>query len=65
MKRGLPGGPVVKNWPCNAGDRGSRSVLETKIPHTAEQLSQGDTAGELVHGKKKISSPWNGSSRML
>ena len=22
-ERGLPGGPVVKNLPCNAGDKGS------------------------------------------
>lgn len=63
MKRGLSGGPAVKNWPCNVGDRGSGSVLGTKIAHT-KHLSQGDTARELVHGKENIS-PQNGNSRML
>ena len=37
--RGLPGGPVVKNPPCNAGDSGSIPGGGTKIPHAAEQLS--------------------------
>ena len=33
-KRGYPGGPAVKNPPCNAGD---------VTPHAAEQLSPGCT----------------------
>ena len=42
----VPGGPVIKNPPCNAGDtglhcRGLRfgSWSGTNIPHVAEQLS--------------------------
>ena len=62
MKRGLPGGPVVKNSPCNAGDRVSSPVLGTKTPHTAEQLSQSDKTRKLMRGKKKIFLPGNGSS---
>ena len=33
----LPGGPVVKNPPANAGDRGS--IPSRKIPHAKGQLS--------------------------
>ena len=29
----FPGGPVVKNPPCNAGDAGSIPGQGTKIPH--------------------------------
>ena len=35
----LPGGPVVKNLPCNAGDVGSIPGWGTKIPPAAKQLS--------------------------
>ena len=35
----FPGGPVVKNPPCNAGDAGSIPGQGTKIPYAAEQLS--------------------------
>ena len=34
----FPGGPVVANLSCNAGDIGSISGQGTKIPHTMEQL---------------------------
>ena len=34
----LPGGPVVKNPPSNAGD-GTIPARGTKIPHAAEQPS--------------------------
>ena len=37
--RDFPGGPVVKNLPCNAGDVGSIPGQGTKIPHDAGQLS--------------------------
>ena len=30
----FPGGPVVKNLPCNAGDRGSIPRQRPNIPHT-------------------------------
>ena len=38
----FPGGPVVKNPPCNAGDMGLIPSQGTKIPHTAvsQLLSQ-------------------------
>ena len=35
----FPGGPVVKNLPCNAGDAGSIPGRGTKIPQAMEQLS--------------------------
>ena len=35
---GLPGGPVVKNPPCNTGDVGSIPGQGTKILHAMEQL---------------------------
>ena len=35
----FPGGPVVKNLPCNAGDVGSIPGQGTKIPHDTKQLS--------------------------
>ena len=35
----FPGGPVVKNLPCNPGDSGSIPGQETKILHAKEQLS--------------------------
>ena len=37
--RDFPGGPVVKNLPCNAGDASLIPGLGTKIPHAAGQLS--------------------------
>ena len=39
LKQGLPGGPVVKNSPCNAGDWGLIPGQGTKIPHPVGQLS--------------------------
>ena len=35
----FPGGPVVENPPCNAGDEGSIPGRGTKIPHAVGQLS--------------------------
>ena len=35
---GFPGGPVITNPPCNAGDAGSTPGRGTKIPHDCEQL---------------------------
>ena len=37
--RDFPGGRVVENLPCNAGDAGSIPGWRTKIPHVLEQLS--------------------------
>ena len=45
---GLPGGPVVKNLPYNAGHMGSIPGLGTKIPHAAGQLSPRASARELM-----------------
>ena len=35
----FPDGPMVKNLPCSAGDRGSISSQGTKVPRAAGQLS--------------------------
>ena len=37
--RDFPGGPVVKNLPSNAGDKGSIPGQGTKIPHASGPLS--------------------------
>ena len=34
----FPGGPVVENLPCNAGDVGSFPGQGTKIPHAMDQV---------------------------
>ena len=39
MHRDVPGGPVVKNLPANAGDTSSILDLGTKIPLAVEHLS--------------------------
>ena len=44
----FPGGPVVKNPPCNAGDTGSIPGQGTKIPHAAGHLSPPATTAELT-----------------
>ena len=54
-KHHLPGGPVVKNLPCNAEDADSIPGQGTKIPHATVQLSPRVTAracearGETPH----------------
>ena len=35
----FPGGPVVKNPPCNARDAGSVPGWGTKMPHALPQLA--------------------------
>ena len=42
----FPGGPVVKNSPCNARYAGSIPGCGTKIPHPMEQLSQSTATTE-------------------
>ena len=50
--RDLPGGPVVKKLPCNAGDKGSIPRRWSKISHAAEQLSLRATTTEpACHSK--------------
>ena len=39
IQEGLPGGPVVKNLPCNTGDIGLIPRQGTRIPHAMEHLS--------------------------
>ena len=47
VKKDFPGGPVVKNLPCHAGDAGSIPGWGTKIPHATEQLSMHTTTTEV------------------
>ena len=42
----VPGGPVVKNLPCNAEATGSILGLGARIPHASEQLSTGAASTE-------------------
>ena len=44
----FPGGPVVKNLLCNAGDVGS-----IKIPHATEQLSLGAATKKIPYAMTK------------
>ena len=50
----FPGGPVVKNLPCNAGDAGLIPGQGTKIPHALRQLSLSVTSIEPKHHTKKL-----------
>lgn len=36
----FPGGPVIKNAPCNSGDAGSILSLGTKIPHAKIRITK-------------------------
>ena len=44
----FPGGPVVKNPPCNAGDAGSIPGHRARIPHATEHLSPSTATTEPV-----------------
>ena len=44
----FPGGPVVKNPPSNAGNKGLIPGQGNRIPHAAGQLSWSATT-KLVH----------------
>ena len=50
----FPGGPVLKNPLCNAGDPGSISDQGTKIPHAAGQLNPHTITTES-HNKEPLS----------
>ena len=52
---GLPGGPVVKNPPANAGDTGSIPVQED--PHATEQLNPCSTITQPAHLKPPQEKP--------
>ena len=43
LLRDFPGGPMVKNLLCNAGDTGLIPGRGTKIPHAVRQLSPHST----------------------
>jgi len=45
----FPGGPVVKNPPCNAGDMGLIPGWGTKIPHAAGQLNLSTATAKPAH----------------
>ena len=47
--RDFPGGSVLKNPPCSAGNTGSIPGWGTKIPHSAEQLSPHTAITESEH----------------
>ena len=49
LARDFPGGPEVKNLPCNAGDTGLISGGGTKIPHAMRHLSPPVATTEPVH----------------
>ena len=44
--RDFPGGPVVKNLPCSAGDVGSIHSWGTKIAHATDLVSPRATTRE-------------------
>ena len=51
--RDFPGGPVVKNSLCNAGEEGLIPGWRTKILHAAEQLSPWAATTELTQHNKR------------
>ena len=53
----FPGGPEVKNLPCNAGDAGSIPDRGTKVPHAVGQLSPRATNSEPMHLNQRASEP--------
>ena len=48
MSQDIPGGPVVKNLPCNAGDMSLIPGTGIKIHHVLRQLSPCATNTEPV-----------------
>ena len=61
-RRDFPGGPVVKNLPCNADDMSSIPEQGTKISHAEKQLSPCDTTRESVRCNER---PWRMQWRSL
>ena len=60
--RDFPGGPVVKNLPCNADDMSSIPEQGTKTSHAEKQLSPCDTTRESVCCNER---PWRMQWRSL
>ena len=52
LQRVFPGGLVVMNLPCNAGDTGLITGWGSKIPHTTEQLSLGTQGPERATARE-------------
>ena len=52
--RDFPGGLVVKNLPCNAGDMGSIPGRGTKISQAAGQLSLCAATTEPMHHNQSL-----------
>ena len=50
----FPGGPLIKNPPCSAGDAGSIPGQGTKLPHAAEQLSPHTAATEPMYHNQSL-----------
>ena len=49
----FPGGPVVKNLPCNVKGVGSIPVQGATIPHGSEQLSLHAAIRDSTHHSKR------------
>ena len=49
LLRDFPGGPVVKNPPCNARDMGLIPGQGAEIPHASEQLRSHAATTETRH----------------
>ena len=58
----FPGGQVVKNSLCNAGDMGSSPGQGTKTPRAAEQLSGCAAMTEPAHQDSRVHEPQQKSS---
>ena len=53
----FPGGPVVKNLPCNAGDKSLIPGWGTKILHALEQLSSHTATTKSEHHNWGVCAP--------
>ena len=61
----VPGGPVVKNPPSNAGETGMIPGQRAKIPHAPGQLSSSATTKEARVPQRKSPHDETKTSRML
>ena len=59
QSRDFPGGPVVKNPPCNARDAGSIPGPGTRFPHVAGQLSPHATTREPACHNYRAHALWS------
>ena len=61
QSRNFPGGPVVKNLPCNAGDTGLIPGRGTKILHAVEKPGPCATT-KTQHSQVKFKDQWHQDS---